>query len=122
MTSDEHATRAALAVIASGLALALAFPKFDLSLLAWVAFVPLLYAVEGEPPQRVFCYGWLQGFACYVGSLYWIVITLHEFAGVPFVLSLLPMLLLAAVLAHLHRASPFWTAEFMRRAACGCRS
>ena len=41
-------TRAALVVI-SGLALAAAFPKLDLNLLAWVAFVPMLYAVEGEP-------------------------------------------------------------------------
>ena len=39
--------------------------------------VPLLYAVEGEPPARVFGYAWLQGLACYVASLYWIAITLH---------------------------------------------
>ena len=43
-------TRAALAV-ASGLALALAFPNFDLDLAAWVAFGPLLYAIDG---------GWTQ--------------------------------------------------------------
>ena len=46
-------TRAALAV-ASGLALALAFPNFDLNLAAWIAFVPLLYAIDGEPHlQRI---------------------------------------------------------------------
>ena len=51
--SPDTLTRAAL-VIASGLALALAFPKFEVSLLAWVAFVPFFYAVEGEPLKRVF--------------------------------------------------------------------
>src|SRR5271157_3141030 len=60
--SSQTGTKIALA-IASGLALALAFPKFELNLLAWVAFVPLLYAVEDEPLSRVFRYAWLQGLA-----------------------------------------------------------
>src|SRR5258705_12024934 len=44
--SSSNLTRAALAV-ASGLAVGLAFPKFDYGLLAWVAFVPLFYVIEG---------------------------------------------------------------------------
>jgi len=111
--SPNTLTRAAL-VIASGLALALAFPKSDVSLLAWVAFVPLFYAVEGEPLKNVFWWGWLQGSACYVGSLYWVVITLHEFAGVHFVLSLIPMLLLAGVLA-IYSAIALWAGAFSAR-------
>ncbi len=106
-------TRAAL-VIASGLALALAFPKFDVSLMAWVAFVPFFYAVEGEPLNKVFWWGWLQGLACYVGSFYWVVITLNEFAGVHFVLSLIPMLLLAGVVA-INTGLAFWAGEFTAR-------
>jgi len=106
-------TRAAL-VIASGLALALAFPKFDVSLLAWVALVPFFYAVEGEPLKNVFWWGYLQGLACYVGSLYWVVITLNEFAGVHFVLSLIPMVLLAGVVA-IYTAIALWTGEFIAR-------
>src|SRR5271156_5611149 len=51
--SSNNATRAALAV-ASGLALGLAFPKFDYGLLAWVALVPLFYAIEDESTRRVF--------------------------------------------------------------------
>ncbi len=111
--SSDTITRAAL-VIASGFALALAFPKSDVSLLAWVAFVPYFYAVEGVPLKNVFWWGWLQGFACYVGSLYWVVITLHEFAGVHFVLSLLPMLLLAGVVGF-NTALALWTGEFTAR-------
>src|ERR1700728_1844621 len=91
-------TRAALAV-SSGLALALAFPKFDVNFTAWVAFVPLLFAIDGESHRNVFLYSWLQGFACYAASIYWVTITLHHFAGLPIVLAILPMLLLAAVIA-----------------------
>ncbi len=100
--------------ILSGLALALAFPKFDLSLLAWVAFVPLFYAVEDESPARIFGYAWLQGLACYTGSLYWIEITLHDFAGLPFAIAVLPLILLAAVLA-IFTAAAIWAAEYAAR-------
>jgi apolipoprotein N-acyltransferase len=103
-------TRAALAVT-SGLALAAAFPKLDLNLLAWIAFIPLLYALEGESPRSVFRYSWLQGFACYTGSLYWVVITLHNFASVRIVLAVLPLILLAAVLA-VYTAVAFWSAQY----------
>jgi apolipoprotein N-acyltransferase len=98
MTEMSKATRAALAVI-SGLALAAAFPKVDLGLLAWIALVPLLYAIEGEAPRHVFFYAWIQGFACYVASVYWIAITLHNFTSLQVYAAIAPMLLLAAVLA-----------------------
>jgi apolipoprotein N-acyltransferase len=104
-------TRAALAV-ASGLALALAFPNFDFNVAAWVAFVPLLYAIEGETHRRVFLYAWLQGFACYVASLYWITITLHHFADVRIIFAVIPMLLLAAVIA-VFTAVAFWAATYI---------
>jgi apolipoprotein N-acyltransferase len=104
MIELNRATRAALAVI-SGLLLAAAFPKVDLSLLAWVAFVPLLYAIEGEPTRRVMLYAWLQGFAGYVASVYWIAITLHNFTSLNVYEAIAPMLLLAAVLALFTAAS-----------------
>jgi len=110
MTESSKATRAALAVI-SGLALAAAFPKVDLSLLAWIAMVPLLYAIEGESPRRVFFYAWIQGFACYVASVYWIAITLHNFTSLQVYQAIAPMLLLAAVLA-LFTAVSFAVAVF----------
>lgn len=94
----------------SGVALGLAFPKFDFSLLAWVAFVPLLLAVEGETPRRVFGYGWVQGLACNLVALYWIEFTLHHFAGVNAVLAAGPLFLLAAVEA-LYTGLAMWAAE-----------
>src|SRR6267154_2746455 len=111
--SSSNASRAALAV-ASGLALGLAFPKFDYGLLAWVAFVPLFYLIEGESLRRVFGWAWLQGFASYIGSLYWIPIPLHDFADVQMGLAILPMLLLAGVVA-IDTAVAVWAGEFCAR-------
>jgi apolipoprotein N-acyltransferase len=106
-------TRPGLAVV-SGLALAAAFPKIDLNLFAWVAFVPLFYAIEHQPLRRVFGYAWLQGFVCFVGSLYWVVIALHDFAGMPAVLAVLPMLLLAAIMGT-YTAAAIWSGAFTAR-------
>src|SRR5581483_5564481 len=94
----------------SGIALGLGFPKFDFGLLAWVAFVPLLLAVEGQAPRRVFGYAWVQGFACNLVALYWVEFTLHHFAGVNPVLATGPLLLLAAIEA-LYTGLPIWAAE-----------
>jgi apolipoprotein N-acyltransferase len=103
-------TRLALCVI-SGVALGVAFPKFDINLLAWVAFVPLLHAIEGESMGRVFGYAWFQGLVCYVVSLYWIEFTLHHFAGVNPILAAGPLVLLAAIMA-LFAGLAIWAAQF----------
>ena len=111
--NSSSTSRAALS-IASGLALALAFPKIDLSLFAWVAFIPLFYAIEGETLRKVFAWGWLAGFSFFVGSMYWIAIPLHNFANVRMALAILPMLLLASVLAT-YSAIAIWAGEFCAR-------
>src|SRR5208337_994519 len=111
--SSNNATRAALAV-ASGLAMGLAFPKFDYGLLAWVSLVPLFLVIEGESMRRVFRWAYLQGFAANVVSLYWIPIPLHDFADVRMELAILPMLLLAGIVA-INTAVAIWAGEFVAR-------
>ncbi len=110
---SNNATRAALAV-ASGLALGLAFPKFDYNLLAWVALVPLFYVIEGESMRRVFWWAYLQGFAANVVSLYWIPIPLHDFADVHMAFAIFPMLALAGIVA-ISTAVAIWAGEFIAR-------
>src|SRR6202167_2486534 len=111
--SSNNATRAALAV-ASGLAMGLAFPKYDYGLLAWVALVPLFYVIEGESMRRVFCWAYLQGFAANVVSLYWIPIPLHDFADVRMRYAIFPMLALA-VIVGINTALAIWAGEFTAR-------
>jgi apolipoprotein N-acyltransferase len=110
VNGSARGARAALAVI-SGLALAAAFPKVDLNLLAWVAFVPLLYAIRAESAGRVFFYAWLQGVACNIASVYWIATTLHNFTSLRTELAIAPMLLLAAIMS-LYGATAFALADF----------
>src|SRR5271167_260485 len=111
--SSNNATRAALAV-ASGLAMGLAFPKFDHGLLAWIALVPLFYLIEGESMRRVFWWAYLQGFAAYVVELYWIPIPLHDFADVHMRYAIFPMLALAGIVAF-NTAVAIWAGEFVAR-------
>src|SRR5277367_6647482 len=113
--SSNNATRAALAA-ASGLAMGLAFPKFDYGLLAWVALVPLFYVIEGESMRRVFWWAYLQGFAANVVSLYWIPIPLHDFADVPLMYAIFPMFALAGIVA-INTAIAIWAGEFVARRA-----
>jgi apolipoprotein N-acyltransferase len=108
-----NASRAALAV-ASGLAMGLAFPKFDYGLLAWVALVPLFYVIEGESMRLVFWWAYLQGFASYIVSLYWIPIPLHDFADVHMAFAIFPMLALAGIVA-INTAVAIWAGEFIAR-------
>jgi len=111
--SYQTKVRLALAV-SSGLALALAFPKIDLNLMAWVAFIPLLYAVNDLPLKSVFGYAWLQGLVFNLASLYWVVITLHNFTHVSLVIAVMPCFLLAAILA-LDVGASFLVGEYVAR-------
>src|SRR5262245_52279405 len=62
--SRAHAFLPWLSAVLSGLALALAHPQFGYSFLAWIAWVPLLQALdfpETRPGKRLLL-GWLAGF------------------------------------------------------------
>ena len=83
----------------SGLLLALAFPKWEISLLAWIAFVPLLWSARGETSRRAFFYGWVGGMAFYLASLYWVVPTIGNYSSIPTLLAVGPLLLMCAILA-----------------------
>ena len=57
---------------ASGVLLALSFPKFGHPALGWIALAPLLVALSGTPPRRAFALGLLTGVIYFTGTLYWI--------------------------------------------------
>ena len=84
---------------ASGVLLALAFPKADVGLLAWVAFVPLLWVIRECPPRRAFLYGWISGLGFYLCTVYWVVHTIGFYSNIPPVLAVGPLLLMCAILA-----------------------
>lgn len=83
----------------SGLLLTACFPKPALSWLAWVALVPLFFAVCDAAGKSRFRLGLLAGCAHYFTLIYWLVPTLRIYGELPLVVAVLLFLLLAIYLA-----------------------
>ena len=83
----------------SGVLLALAFPKVDWNILAWVAFIPLLWLTQGQTLRRAFGLGWLAGMGFYLCTLYWIVDTIGLYSNIPHIIAVGPLLLACTILS-----------------------
>ena len=75
---------------ASGILLALSFPKYGHPAVAWIALTPLLVALSGEaripkpesrPLGRAFLLGLLTGVVYFLGTLYWITGVMAVYGG-----------------------------------------
>ncbi len=96
---------------ASGLFVPLSFPKSDLGLLAWIALVPLHWALDGRSKTQAFWIGWLSGTIAFTGMMAWVVTTMTTYGKVPLVISYGLMLLLTAYLGlyvGLYSAGAVW--------------
>ncbi|NOT24166.1 MAG: apolipoprotein N-acyltransferase [Nitrospiraceae bacterium] len=96
---------------ASGLFLPLSFPKSDLGLLAWIALVPLHWALDGKSKSQAFWIGWLSGTIAFTGMMSWVVTAMNTYGKVPLVVSYGLMLLLTAYLGlyvGLYSAGTVW--------------
>ncbi|MEA3305380.1 MAG: apolipoprotein N-acyltransferase [Candidatus Omnitrophota bacterium] len=56
----------------SAIFLVLAFPNPQISILAWIAFLPLFFAIDGSSPRISFFLSYLSGFFFFGGLLYWL--------------------------------------------------
>jgi apolipoprotein N-acyltransferase len=74
-------TRALLA-LGSGAALALSFPNYNLSLLAWISVGMLVLASCGARPLASPLYGFLHGLVFYPIGLPWIDVVMQQYGGV----------------------------------------
>ena len=93
----------------SGALLALSFPRYGHPAFAWVALVPLLFALSGwrgqpgplpgQPLRRALWLGMLTGLVYFAGTVYWTSSVLAMFGGMPMILAVFAMLLLASYLA-----------------------
>ncbi len=88
--------------IVSGLLLTAGFPKPELHFLAWIALIPLLFAIRGKTGKQAFFLGYVCGLAHYSTALLWIWHAVYYYGGVNFILALLILILLAAILAPFH--------------------
>lgn len=80
---------------ASGILLTAAFPRTGFFWLAWVALVPLFYALRGLSRFEAFRLGLLTGLVHYLTLIYWLVHTMKTYGFLPLYLSLLILLLLS---------------------------
>ena len=83
-------------VVAAGGALALAFPRMNWDGIAWIALAPLLVVALLRGPRHAFLWGWLGAFTFFLGLLQWLNFTFQTFSAIPFPLTWLPTMALAA--------------------------
>jgi apolipoprotein N-acyltransferase len=84
--------------IASGLMLSASLPSLDLTPLAWVGLVPLVWAIQGRTPGAAFRLGWLSGTTFFVATTYWIIHTISHYTTMPTIVSAVLLLLMSLVL------------------------
>ncbi|MFB3819534.1 MAG: apolipoprotein N-acyltransferase [Candidatus Methylomirabilales bacterium] len=84
---------------AGGLLTAAAFPPLDWGLLAFVGLAPLFLALPGASRRAAGGLGYAYGLAFFLATIPWVITTMTVYGKLPFVLSVLVLLLLAGVLA-----------------------
>jgi len=92
-------TKRVAAAVVSGLMLTGVFPNLDLSWLAWCALVPLFLAVSGASAGTGFRLGFTTGLVHYLTLTYWLAHTMTTYGGLPWILAVPILFLLAACLA-----------------------
>ncbi len=85
--------------ILSGFLLFLSFPKFDFYFLPWIALAPVLISLYGKSRNFAFNAGLCLGLVYFFGTTYWIYHALHVYGSMPFILSILIVLLLSLYLS-----------------------
>lgn len=83
----------------SGLMLTASFPPGNLDWMAWIALVPLFWSLKNESPSRAFKLGFITGVAHYLTLIYWIVVVLEHYGGLPFFVSISILILFCLYLA-----------------------
>jgi apolipoprotein N-acyltransferase len=83
----------------SGFLLTLSFPKYDISWLAWFAFIPLFIALRNSTLKNGFYLGLITGLAHYLTLLYWLTHTMSAYGHLPVYVSIPILFLLSFYMA-----------------------
>ncbi len=97
-------------LIAGGILGALAFPATDWWPLAWVWLLPALLSALALPPRAAFRDAWLEGTVFFVLLLRWLDHTFRHYSAIPWPLTWLPIVLLAAYCALYMGLAGAWVA------------
>ena len=102
-----------LGALASGVLYALAFPRFDFQVLAFVFLFPLLAALE-HPRVNAFLAFLAFGAAAHLVMLYWMPRVMIRYGGMNLALSLLAFLMVAGILSLVTAAAGWGLARLWR--------
>jgi len=83
----------------SGLMLTAGFSPTGMDWIAWISLIPLFICLEDKSPLDAFKLGLITGLFHYLSLIYWIIVVLHRYGNIPFILSLGALLLLSLYLA-----------------------
>ena len=97
--------------VCSGVLLALTFPLPGLSFLAWIAFVPLLFAIDGKKPSDAFRLGFISGLCANLGILYWLNMVMTTYGKLHWSVSAVLYIVLSAFLALYPAVSTYFTSR-----------
>ncbi len=78
--------------------LTFSFPRPDLGQLAWVGLVPLMVLSLKMAPKRAFRVGYLTGVLHFLVLLRWVVNTIHQYGGIPWIAGVAALVLLSLYL------------------------
>jgi apolipoprotein N-acyltransferase len=95
--------------------LALSFPRYGHPAVAFIALVPLLVALGGASVRGGFTLGLIAGFIHYAGTVYWTGATVSTFGGLPVIVAVLVVGLLALYMAAYIAVFGAITALLVRR-------
>jgi apolipoprotein N-acyltransferase len=104
-----------LPAVLSGILILLAFPVFDLYLLAWVAFIPFLLSLWKKTPGEAFQAGFIFGIVYFFGTLYWIYHSINYYGGLSFVSSISVVLLLCCYLSIYPAVFAYFFSSFIKK-------
>ena len=110
-TSERGAVsrRDRILAVSSGILLALSFPLPGLSFLAWIAFVPLLFAISRNKPSDAFKLGFISGLCANLGILYWLNIVMTTYGKLHWSVSVVLYITLSAFLALYPAVAAYFT-------------
>lgn len=85
--------------VLSGILLVLCQPPVSFFPLAFVALIPLLYAMEKYTYRHLFIPGFITGIVTYLGLIYWVVVAMNTYGGIDIFTSIVILVLFVLYLA-----------------------
>ncbi|HEV8438787.1 MAG TPA: apolipoprotein N-acyltransferase [Methylomirabilota bacterium] len=115
-----HARLRVSMLVVAGVLGALAFPRSDAWLFAWVWLAPALACALARSPRGALADGWLSGTAFFVVLLRWLDYTFTHYSAIPWPLGWLPLGALAAYCGLYTGAVTAAVAWLKLRLGAGC--